>query len=217
MRNSRSHSAGDSAEVGSSMIRMRASSDSALAISTSCCSPTRSPATRASGSRSMPSRPRSSRAAATVARRSRSTPPISGSRPRKMLAATRQFRDEVQLLVDDRDPGRLGVADAGEAHRLAADPDLALVVGVHAGEDLHQRRLAGAVLAHQRVHLAGRGGRRTTALSAVTPAKRLVTAGASRSGAARHALADAAVRLARSCRPVPSRLRPLPLVRGVGN
>ena len=44
MRNSRAHSAGDSAEVGSSMIRIRASSDSALAISTSCCSPTRRPA-----------------------------------------------------------------------------------------------------------------------------------------------------------------------------
>ena len=32
--------------------------------------------------------------------------------------------------------------------------DLAVVVGLHAGQDLHQRRLAGAVLAHQRVHLA---------------------------------------------------------------
>ena len=70
------------------MIRIRASSDSALAISTSCCSPTRSPATRASGSSSIPSRSSSRRAAATVARRARNTPPISGSRPRKIFAAT---------------------------------------------------------------------------------------------------------------------------------
>ena len=30
-----------------------------------------------------------------------------------------------------------------------------VVGGLHAGEDLHQRRLAGAVLAHERVDLAG--------------------------------------------------------------
>ena len=36
----------------------------------------------------------------------------------------------------------------------ALDPDGALVVGVHAGEDFHQGALAGAVLAHQRVHFA---------------------------------------------------------------
>ena len=35
------------------------------------------------------------------------------------------------------------------------DLDGALVGLVHAGEDLHQRRLAGAVLADQAVHLAG--------------------------------------------------------------
>ena len=76
------------AEVGSSMIRMRAESDSALAISTSCCSPTRSVPTRASGSSAMPSR--SSRAAAErlLALRSTISPAISFSRPRKMLSAT---------------------------------------------------------------------------------------------------------------------------------
>ena len=34
------------------------------------------------------------------------------------------------------------------------DPDLAAVGRVHAGEDLHERRLAGAVLPHDRVDLA---------------------------------------------------------------
>ena len=37
---------------------------------------------------------------------------------------------------------------------LAVDDDLALVGVVEAVEDVHQRRLAGAVLAEQRVHLA---------------------------------------------------------------
>ena len=40
------------------------------------------------------------------------------SRPRKMLAATDRLLDQVQLLVDDADAGRLGVARAGEADRL---------------------------------------------------------------------------------------------------
>ena len=38
--------------------------------------------------------------------------------------------------------------------RLAVDQDLALVRLVEPVEDVHQRRLAGAVLAEQRVHLA---------------------------------------------------------------
>ena len=65
-----------------------------------------------------------------------------------------QLRDEVELLVDDGDARRLGVAHACEADRLAGDPDLAVIGRVDAGEDLHQRRLAGAVLAHQSVDLA---------------------------------------------------------------
>ena len=48
-------------------------------------------------------------------------------------------------------------ASAGplELHRLALDEHLAAVGVVHAAEDLHQRRLARAVLAEQRVGLAG--------------------------------------------------------------
>ena len=41
-----------------------------------------------------------------------------------------------------------------ELGRLAVDQDLALVGPVEAVEDVHQRRLAGAVLAEERVHLA---------------------------------------------------------------
>jgi hypothetical protein len=56
--------------------------------------------------------------------------------------------------VDDGDAGRLGLADVGEADHAAIQPDLALISCMDAGQDLHQRRFAGAVLAHQRVDFA---------------------------------------------------------------
>ena len=51
------------------------------------------------------------------------------------------------------------IASRGDvkATRLAEEHDLALVGVVQAGEDVRERRLAGAVLAEQRVHLAGSG------------------------------------------------------------
>ena len=71
------------------------------------------------------------------------------------VVGRRQFRDEVELLMNDRDPRPLGVLHACELHRRSRDPDDSVVLDVNAGEDLHQRRLAGAVLAHQRMNLAG--------------------------------------------------------------
>ena len=66
----------------------------------------------------------------------------------------RHHRDQHEVLVDHAD----AVLDRGlrraELGRLAVDQDLALVGPVEAVEDVHQRRLAGAVLAQQRVHLA---------------------------------------------------------------
>ena len=41
--------------------------------------------------------------------------------------------------------------------RLSVNRDLAFVLADHAAEDVHQRRLAGAVCAHQRDRLAGMG------------------------------------------------------------
>ena len=66
----------------------------------------------------------------------------------------RHHRDQHEVLVHHPDAvldRRLGRAELG---RLAVDPDLALVRVVEAVDDVHQRRLAGAVLAEQRVHLA---------------------------------------------------------------
>ena len=153
--NSVSHSDVDNADVGSSIIRIRASSDSALAISTNCCSPTRSSATRLCGSISMPSRLSSPFAALG------DPPPIDDHSGDQRFASEedvvrrRQFGNEVELLMNDRDPRPLGVLHASELHRRACDPDEFVVLDVNAGEDLHQRAFAGAVLANQRVNLAG--------------------------------------------------------------
>ena len=66
-----------------------------------------------------------------------------------------QRRDEVDLLGRDRDAGGLRLLGAGEADRLAIDGELARGRAEAAAEDVHQRRLAGAVLADDRMHLAG--------------------------------------------------------------
>ena len=51
-------------------------------------------------------------------------------------------------------PASIASLRRAERRRLAVQEDLALVGPVQAVEDVHQRRLAGAVLAEQRVHLA---------------------------------------------------------------
>jgi len=66
-----------------------------------------------------------------------------------------EVRGECQLLVDDRDAVRLGSERPVDGHGLAVNADLAAGVGlIGAGQHLHQRGLAGAVLAHQGVYLA---------------------------------------------------------------
>ncbi len=72
----------------------------------------------------------------------------------KDVVGDAEFGDEVEFLMDDGDPGCLGVAHIGEAGGFSIDADGALVVRVDAGQDLHQRRLAGAVLAHERMDFA---------------------------------------------------------------
>ncbi len=57
--------------------------------------------------------------------------------------------------MNDGDPRPLGVLHAGELHRRAQEPDDAVVLDVYAGENFHQRRLAGAVFPYQRMNLAG--------------------------------------------------------------
>ena len=63
------------------------------------------------------------------------------------------LREQVELLEHRGDAGSLRLERMVEAHRAAVELDGAAVGSVHAGEDLHQRRLAGAVLPDQAVHL----------------------------------------------------------------
>ena len=70
------------------------------------------------------------------------------------IGGNRQFRQQVQLLVDDADPLILGVAGALEVNRLAAIADAARIGLVDAGQHLHQGRLASAIFAEQGHHLA---------------------------------------------------------------
>ena len=61
---------------------------------------------------------------------------------------------QVDLLVDRADAGRLRLLRRGELDGLAVEQDLAGILPVIAGQDLDQGRLAGAVLADQRMNLA---------------------------------------------------------------
>ena len=66
-----------------------------------------------------------------------------------------EVRAEVDLLVDGAHAGPLRLERVGELDPLPVELDLAGVREVDAGQDLHERALAGAVLAHQRMDLAG--------------------------------------------------------------
>jgi hypothetical protein len=66
-----------------------------------------------------------------------------------------QMIHQLQFLMNDADAGGLRFARARERDRLAINEDFAGILRIDAGEDLHQRRFAGAVLAHQRMDFAG--------------------------------------------------------------
>ena len=66
----------------------------------------------------------------------------------------RQVVHHVQLLVNDDDARLLGLAGVVEFHLAPLVGDGAGILGVDAGQHLHQRGFARAVFTHQRVHLA---------------------------------------------------------------
>jgi hypothetical protein len=74
--------------------------------------------------------------------------------PDEDVLRDREVGHQVELLVDDADPELLGVLGTVDGHPLPVEEELALVGRVDAGQQLHQRGLAGAVLADQRQHLA---------------------------------------------------------------
>jgi hypothetical protein len=72
-----------------------------------------------------------------------------------MFSATLRSGKEQRLLIDGGDAVALRFRRAGHRDRRPGKQDLAMIRLIDAGHDLDQRRLAGAVLAEQRVDLAG--------------------------------------------------------------
>ena len=62
--------------------------------------------------------------------------------------------------MDEDDAAVQGVADALQVDRLSVEEDFAAVGPVDAGQDFHERRFAGPVLADEGQHLAGVDGQR---------------------------------------------------------
>ena len=71
------------------------------------------------------------------------------------VLADRQVEQQRLLLEHHADAHAVRVGGVGQPDRLAVEQDLARVGLVDAGEDAHQRRFAGAVLAHEADHLVG--------------------------------------------------------------
>jgi hypothetical protein len=66
----------------------------------------------------------------------------------------RELVDQRQVLVDGVDPARPRLVDAARRVRLAAQQHPAVVGLLEPADDLHQRRLAGAVVPEQAEDLA---------------------------------------------------------------
>ena len=70
------------------------------------------------------------------------------------ILGDRHIGHQIEFLMDHRDAVLQRVERGSQPNFLAFEPEGAGVRGVDAGDDLHQRRFAGAVLAHQRVDMA---------------------------------------------------------------
>ena len=121
-------------------------------------------AARRSRGRARRGRDRSGRRGARTARASGAASSggrSGGQRPQRLAAdedvlGDREVGEQRRLLVDDRDAGGAGVRGAGEHELRGRRPSISAPrVGLmDAAEDLDERRLAGAVLADERVDLA---------------------------------------------------------------
>jgi hypothetical protein len=66
----------------------------------------------------------------------------------------RQVGEDQRLLVDGDDAVALRLGGGVDVRRLPVDRHLSVIGTVETGHDLDERRLAGAVLAEQRMHLS---------------------------------------------------------------
>ncbi len=134
---------------------MRAPRYSAFRISSRWRSPTGRSSTSASSRTCRPvSRISASSRLRTLARARASRQ--SGSAPSSTLSSALKVSTSMKCWCDHADAQRDRVARAADLRRLAVDRDAAAVGLVEAVEDRHQRALAGAVLADDAVHRAGR-------------------------------------------------------------
>ena len=135
------------------MITTRWSASSARAIATICWSPSRRSPDRPPASAGDPYRasaPVPSDASGRIEQAERA--PLLP--PQEDVRAT-DSGDQVQLLVDDPDAGVLGVERPVKVTCSPAVERSRPLSGDRPGQDLHQRALAGAVLAAEGVDLAG--------------------------------------------------------------
>ena len=140
------------------MMMMRASCESALAISTICIWPAVERETRR-GRPADPGRRAGADPPALRVHRPTVEPGQAAAGPafvaQENVAGDVEVRREHQLLMDQRDAESLGVGDAAEDDGLAVDEQFPCVRLISAAEDLHQRAFARAVFAHEREHFAG--------------------------------------------------------------
>ena len=150
--NSTATSRSSSELVGSSMITSLASNETARAIATICWMAVLK---LISGRRTSTV---DVEAAQDLGRLAVHAAPVEQAEAARLAAEEdvlghRAVGDEVDLLVDRADPVSLRLLRRAHGERPAVEDDLAGVLGVGAGQDLDHRRLAGAVLADQRMHL----------------------------------------------------------------
>ena len=155
-RNSTSTSAALSADVGSSMISTRASWASARAISIDLLLAEAQIADLRARVQRLVEALQQLRWPARAARDWSTMTPLAQALARhEHVVGDAEVGEEAELLVDDRDAAVDGVAGALEHHGLAVELECAGGRRLDPGEDLHERRLARAVLAEQRGDAAG--------------------------------------------------------------
>jgi hypothetical protein len=75
--------------------------------------------------------------------------------PERQVVRDAEVWGEGELLVHHRDPEPLRMSRIAKPHRLPLDVDRAVARTLELREQLHQRRLSGAVLSGHRVDFAG--------------------------------------------------------------
>ena len=91
----------------------------------------------------------------------------------KDIVGDRERRHQLEMLMHHAEAGLDGAGRVGDHRRLAVQPDLAFVGLQQAEQDVHQRRLAGAILADDGVDFAPSTARSMPSLATNAP-KRLV-------------------------------------------